>query len=355
MKTQKQVGITGQERMVGGRNGILWSSRQGVDTHGRYQGHSRSGNGGTGQKGKPVPNAFPGKSFGFHEIDYREFFSESQNQGFCRRCGGCVTYCSAMNNNALAMAEDGYPRITDRSCCTQCGLCYQICSANDDCDGHIKEMLSWEEPSGRVLGVGLFRARDEHLRQNGTNGGALTALLIHMLDMGSVIGVFVPGMAPERNQMPLMVRNRKEILENSSILMNPGLGSLLYTKNSKLSDDAYNDDVNVNNLHVSDKFCFVGRGCQINSLRKMEYFGVMPSEFFELKIGVFCNHDNLEDKNLPGCNFCNDQYAQYADISVSDYNVKNDYSAIMARTSLGLMYLSSAAKNELEHTKGLSL
>ncbi|TVQ99617.1 MAG: hypothetical protein EA399_07030 [Desulfovibrionales bacterium] len=355
MNTQKQVVISEMENRGGGKNGIVWSSRQRMDSHGRYHGHSRRGNGGTGLKGNPVFNAFPRKGFGFHVNDHKEFFSEFQNQEKCKRCGGCATYCSAVNNNALTMDEKGYPRITDRTCCTQCGLCYQICSANDDCDGYIKEMLSWVEPSGRVLGVGLFRAREEHLRQNGTNGGALTALLIHMLDMGSVLGVLVPGVAQERNNMPLLVKNKKEVLENSSMLLNPGLGSLLYIGNSKVSDDFHNNNIKVNKHHFIDKYCFVGRGCQINSLRKMEYFGVMPSEFFELKIGVFCNNENFETKNLSGCNFCNDQYAQYADISISDYTVKSDYSAIIARTALGLMYLSSAAKNILEHTTGLSL
>ncbi|MGD9097648.1 MAG: 4Fe-4S dicluster domain-containing protein, partial [Desulfobacterales bacterium] len=52
---------------------------------------------------------------------------EVQKPGFCHHCGGCVSFCTAINYAALEMDPDGKPRYRDIEKCIECGLCYAIC------------------------------------------------------------------------------------------------------------------------------------------------------------------------------------------------------------------------------------
>src|SRR5512139_1970143 len=52
---------------------------------------------------------------------------EVQKPGLCHHCGGCVTFCTAINYGALELGEDGKPRYKDIEKCIECGLCYSIC------------------------------------------------------------------------------------------------------------------------------------------------------------------------------------------------------------------------------------
>ncbi|WP_161946242.1 Coenzyme F420 hydrogenase/dehydrogenase, beta subunit C-terminal domain [Desulfonatronum thiosulfatophilum] len=276
----------------------------------------------------------------------REFLSQKQ----CRRCGGCATYCSTTQYFALELGEDGYPNYTDQNRCSQCGVCYLICPASGDLDEHVKEMLSWQDPCGRVLGVGLYRAKDEKLRKESGNGGALPALLIHMLNTGYLRGICVPRANGDR--LPLVVHEESEIVRNEPLFMEPGLGSLLYRAAPNGSGIAANGGHPGGGSPDSEKLGFVGRPCQIHALRKMEYLGVMPAESFAMKIGIFCSDEAMNQGRGNGCGGCSDHYAQYADVAISDYCVKNDYSAIIARTTLGMMVLSGAAEAALEYGRG---
>ena len=62
--------------------------------------------------------------------DMKTFFNliqEVQKPGRCHHCGGCVTFCTAINYGALELGEDGKPRYKDIEKCIECGLCYSIC------------------------------------------------------------------------------------------------------------------------------------------------------------------------------------------------------------------------------------
>lgn len=268
---------------------------------------------------------------------FQNLLQEYQEQGRCRRCGGCATFCATMKYNALEMGKDGYPRYADPQRCTQCGLCYAVCSANNELKKDVREMLSWEDPSGRVLGVGLYRARDGRIRTRLGNGGALTALLFHLLEKGVIDGALVPLKSSEGNGYPLIVEHRQDIELHSKYFQNPGLGSLIYSSEIRKKKN------------FSRRLCFVGNSCQILSLRKMEYLGVMPAESFALKIGIFCNTERSLSQDGNGCALCSDHFAGYADVAISDYAVRDDFSAVIVRTSLGMMAMSGAAREVLEN------
>jgi coenzyme F420 hydrogenase subunit beta len=45
---------------------------------------------------------------------FADLVKEVQEPGLCHHCGGCFTFCTAINYGALAMDQDGKPLYRDR-------------------------------------------------------------------------------------------------------------------------------------------------------------------------------------------------------------------------------------------------
>lgn len=287
------------------------------------------------------------------DAHYVKTFSDLEQEfhanNLCRRCGGCVTFCTTMQYNAIDMNREGYPHFVDKTRCIECGLCYSICSANEELNDEVKKMVSWEEPHGRVMGVGLYRTKDDSLRHNTGNSGVLTALLLHLFETGVIDAVMIPQNNSKHNG-PVMLKGVQEIVKGSAMAHNPELGSILY--GTGLNGNGKHRSAPRAGLNAAPKrLGFVGRPCQVHALRKLEYLGLMPSEYFGIKIGLFCSEDAVSRQNGPACAVCQDYHAELADVSISDYTVQDDLTAVISRTSLGMMALSRAAKTALEYNR----
>src|SRR5512143_776273 len=103
---------------------------------------------------------------------------EVQKPGLCHRCGGCVTFCSAVNYGALELDADGKPRYGEIEKCIECGLCHAICPEIDELEKETLERVGWTAPIGRGIGLTVARAADPAVRKNATDGGVVTALLL---------------------------------------------------------------------------------------------------------------------------------------------------------------------------------
>ena len=89
---------------------------------------------------------------------------EVQKPGLCHRCGGCVTFCTAVNYGALELDEDGKPRYADMEKCIECGLCYSIGPEIGEYEEEVKRRAGWSEPNGRIIETTVARARDPEIR-----------------------------------------------------------------------------------------------------------------------------------------------------------------------------------------------
>ena len=105
-----------------------------------------------------------------------DLIQEVQKPGLCHRCGGCVTFCSAVNYGALDLDPDGKPRYGEIEKCIECGLCYAICPEIDELEAETRERLGWEPPIGRVIETTVARAGDPAVRKNATDGGVQVAV-----------------------------------------------------------------------------------------------------------------------------------------------------------------------------------
>ena len=96
---------------------------------------------------------------------FTDLIEEVQKPGLCHRCGGCVTFCTAINFGALELDPDGKPRYADEAKCIECGLCHTICPEIDELDAETRKSAGWAPPIGRVLETSIARATDSKIRK----------------------------------------------------------------------------------------------------------------------------------------------------------------------------------------------
>ena len=335
-----------------------------------------------GSKGVPI------KSF-------RNLIKEVQKQGRCHMCGACVSVCSSLNYGALELSETGRPRFRDPRKCIECGLCYIICPAVGALEDEIKTKVQWEPPMGRVAEVTVARARDPKIRERATDGGAVTAILTHLMELGEIDGAVVARQFGPFKRQPWLATTREEIIASagSSFDLSHSGVSPLYTQDYTTyapSLRAIAPMTRKGLKHVA----VVGTPCQIKAITKMECIGVTPLQSIHCALGLFCSgsyvfgdkrrekierignfrwddvvkvniKENLivmlkdgsqvmiplEELNFvkrKACSFCDDYSAEYADISFGGIGAETGWTTVVARTELGQKILAMAKETVLE-------
>jgi coenzyme F420 hydrogenase subunit beta len=314
-----------------------------------------------------------------------------QKEGRCHHCGGCVTFCSAINYGALELDDDGKPRFGTIEKCIECGLCYSICPETEELDQEIKENAGWEAPFGKMIGLSVSRARDEKIWAKGTDGGSVTAILTHLLETGRINGAIV-SKNTEQGRIPFLATSSSELIESAGSCFNHSHGmtqlSEAYTTFSP-------------SIEALDKFratmpgriAFVGTPCQINTMRKMQALGIVPSDSIAYCFGLFCSGnfsfdtqafkrieekyqfkyadvekinikeafifgltsgrqievpiDELTDLKRDACKFCRDFSAEYADISFGGLGADQGWTTAITRTPAGKAVMALAMEKVL--------
>ncbi len=322
---------------------------------------------------------------------------EVQKPGLCHHCGGCVTFCTAINYGALELGEDGKPRYKEIEKCIECGLCYSICPEIHELEEETRRMVSWSAPMGRVLGTTVARATDPEVRARATDGGVVTALLLHLFDLGRIDGAIVSRRAGTFRRMPSLAVSRDEILEAAGFHFDTMHGMAHF---SKVYSDMYStfspSIVELGEVAKQrlNRVAFVGTPCQINTLRRMEALGIVPAGSIRFHLGLFCTGNfhfapeqrqklekigafswdevrkvnvkeellihlnNGQIRSLPldhldfmkryACRYCDDYAAEFADLSFGGIGAPEGWTTVIARTPLGRAILADARGADLE-------
>jgi len=324
---------------------------------------------------------------------FSHLIQEVQDKGLCHHCGGCVAFCTAINYGALEVGEDGRPRYRDKEKCIECGICYSICPEINELDAETKKLVSWSAPMGCILGTAIARATDPEVRARATDGGVLTALLLHLWDRGHIDAAIVSRKAGPFQRQPWLAHTREDILEAAGFhfdtLPNISHFSEVYSTYSpsiaELKDVAQK---------TFNRVAFVGTPCQINTLRRMEVLGVAPSDAINIHFGLFCSGNfqfgleerrrletignfqwvdvykvnlkeellihlrNQEIRRIPldqldfmrryACQFCDDYAAEFADLSFGGIGAPEGWTTVMVRSPQGQALLTKALKKDIE-------
>lgn len=317
---------------------------------------------------------------------------EVRAKGRCHGCGGCVTFCTAVNYGALQMGDDHIPRYKSVEKCIDCGLCYLICPAVGELDGQIKRNVDWSAPMGKILQVFVARATDTEIRRKGTDGGVVTSMLLHLFDTGRIEGAIVSKNGDEGRE-PWLATSREDIIAAAGSHFDAMQGGVMLGE----SYSTYSPSAQALGSLMRQglkKIAFVGTPCQIKSVRKMQALKLVPSDAIKFYFGLFCtsNFDLNEEKLLKieelsectmsevekinikekfllitkdgsrkalslqdldfarrdACRYCDDFSAEYSDISFGGLGADRGWTTVVTRSPLGRAAFAEAKEHCVE-------
>ena len=317
---------------------------------------------------------------------------EVQVTGKCHGCGGCVTFCTAVNYGAIEIGENNIPRYKSVEKCIDCGLCYLICPAVDNNESEIKRQAGWSAPAGRIIGIHSARSCDQHIRERATDGGAVTGMLLHLFEKGHIDGAIVT-QQDNGNRKPLLATTRDEIVrsagtsfDNAANMAKLGSSYSTYSPSIQAMSDLMRNGLR--------RIAFIGTPCQIKAVRKMQSMNIVPSDAIKFCFGLFCSANynlewekigsfpELKGRNIndivkinikenftikfkdgttrhvplekmrefrrPACSFCHEFSAEYADISFGGAGSDDGWTTVVTRTPLGRAVFADSLGSNLE-------
>jgi len=327
---------------------------------------------------------------------FHNLIEDVQKPGLCHRCGGCVTFCTAVNYGALELDAEGKPRYGDEDKCIECGLCYSICPEIDELDEETKKRLGWSPPIGRIIDTGIVRAMDPNVLKKATDGGAVTALLLHLFKSGRIDGAIVTKPSGPFLREPFLAVSQADILDAAGFFFDTSHGM-------KSFSDYYVTYGQIREFEPLIKkglqrVAFVGTPCQIKSVRRMQTLNIIPSDTIKFCLGLFCSGnfvfgkkqqekiakiggfqfsdvkklnikddliihfnsgevktmmlDELEFMKRFACYFCPDYSAEYADVSFGGIGAEEGWTTIITRTPVGRAIVADArSKKAIEDNR----
>jgi coenzyme F420 hydrogenase subunit beta len=328
---------------------------------------------------------------------FADLVKEVQEPGLCHQCGGCVTFCTAINYGALAMDDDGRPHYQDPDKCFACGICYAICPEILEHEEETRRHVSWTPPMGRIIDTTIARSTDPVVRARATDGGVVTGLLLGLLDKGHIDGAIVAKKAGPFKREPWLALTRDDLLAAAGFHFDTSHGMERFSQVYSTYSPSVAQLQQVTRKRLT-RVAMVGTPCQINTLRRMEVLGVVPTDSIKYYFGLFCagnflfgeperrqlenlgnftwnqvrkinlkedlmvHLDNRQVRCIPlnkldfmkrhACNFCSDYAAEFADLSFGGLGAREGWTTVLTRSPAGESLMARALGRNIEAFDG---
>jgi coenzyme F420 hydrogenase subunit beta len=287
------------------------------------------------------------------------------------------------------MGTEGKPQYLDEENCLECGICFLICPQINILDEEIYNLFDWEPPMGSFKQVISAKTVDSEIAQVCSDGGVVTSLLVYLLENKLIDGAIVSVSEGPFGRKPIVATTKEKIISaaGSRFIGKSNIEELGNFTTYSQTMFALRDIKNLDML----KIAVVGTPCQIHTIRKMQYLGVMPAHVVKYVIGLFCLEnfsfsvdklkeveetlgvgiDDIKKINLkedfvittkngevkhiplselekvarPACFACTDYANDLADISVGGIGSPEGYSTVVIRNDEGQKIYSRALRS----------
>lgn len=213
---------------------------------------------------------------GMPELDDKIWFHKTAaaviDAGRCIGCGGCIAACPS---DSITTAADGKPTL--HKMCTGCSACWDYCPVAGFRPEKMATLVNGPQADDFGPVEGSYSAKGAEDPEKVQDGGAVTALLVALLESGQIDGAVVTKRLDAFRGETVIATTAEEIREAGGSVYNQtnalaALGTLLPPGIERLA--------------------YVGTPCQISVLRALQRF---PWRYREssankvvIAIGLFC-------------------------------------------------------------------
>jgi coenzyme F420 hydrogenase subunit beta len=243
-----------------------------------------------------------------------------------------------------------------------------------------------------VIETSTARATDPGIRKKATDGGVVTALLVHLFKRGRIDGAIVSKPAGAFQRVPFLAESEKDILQAAGFFFDTSHGMTSFSDYYLTYSQIREFDPLIKK--VLQRVAFVGTPCQIKAVRRMQSLGIVPSDSIKFCLGLFCSGnfvfgkeeqekisviggfkfedvkkinikeelivhlktggkktimlDELEFMKRFACYFCPDYSAEYADVSFGGIGADDGWTTVITRTPIGRAIFADAKVNAIE-------
>lgn len=325
---------------------------------------------------------------GFRAVDL--LMEETVEAGRCVGCAACVTICPV----DVFEYRNERPIDTRPEACVLCVLCVEVCPVLRPIDKDLREMLDLRPPAidegFGPYSYGVYaRSTDPNWVTRAQDGGLVSALVIHGLETGALLGAVLGDVVPDQRQIGrhILATTREEVLEAAG-------SRYTYSPNTLALLDAMRRDVK--------PIAVVGVPCQVDGVRFQQNSSIPLSvvnwyrDNIDLVIGLLCSEafthesiaklgemidvapERIENINIkgkvvvrlddgevrtaslkryqefarPACLYCLDYGAENADISAGGIGMDN-WTLTLVRTETGHRALQAAIDDGWIETRPL--
>ena len=313
-------------------------------------------------------------------------------KGLCGRCGGCASFCSADEMNALEFDRTDGPRLITEENCLKCGICYLICPQIKALDREVREKFGWQPPIGMHSAITSACTTEPKVAEVCTDGGVVTSVLRYALKKRLVQGALVSKKIGPFARQPFLATNPDELIEAAGTHFDEVQHLGQFGKEYSTYSPTIQEIKKIGQLRL-DRIAMVGTPCQIYTVRKMQTLNIVPADAIVFTVGLFCMENfsfntkavkaleekldvkigdiaklNIKDNVIltttsgqvhhvpfeavdeiarPACMACPDFANDFADISVGGLGSPDGYTTTVIRTSIGQKLYNGAKQDGL--------
>ncbi len=315
--------------------------------------------------------------------NFKRIIDEVLNKHKCCDCGICQSVCYLAGAGVIKYERPAY-RVYDDEKCARCGFCQAACPVTSY-DTSDSDYRVFRGAMGNSISVRSFQSKVEGVAERAQDGGAVTSMLLYMIENNIVDAVMVTKHLAGWEPLSFLTNKREDIImaAGSKYATNPVFNAITSLKDLPPEEVAKFGVKKIDDLRIA----VVGLPCQISGLTKVQNLGIFPSNLIKVKIGLFCfknynwirfqefltkklkikiddirkirilgdmtitltngkvisvksnEYDNLVNE---GCAWCKDLTAHDSDISCGNIGSKEGATTVVARTKKGLEIVDRA-------------